>query len=52
MYILIRKSSKFQKYPIKDVGGARGTSCMMDTQTDRGHFYSPSPSTSSDKQEE
>ena len=30
-----RKSSKFQKYPIKDVGDAKGTRCVMDTQTDR-----------------
>ena len=30
-----RKSSKFQKHPIKDVGGAGGTRCVMDTQTDR-----------------
>ena len=41
MYILLKKkkkrrnSSKFQKYPIKDDGGARGTRCVMDTQTDR-----------------
>ena len=30
-----RNSSKFQQYPIKDVGGIRGTRCVMDTQTDR-----------------
>ena len=53
-----RKSSKLQKYPIKDVGGARDTKCVMhtdgqnDTQKDKGHFYSPFPPTSSDKQEE
>ena len=35
MYIKKRKSSKLQKYPIKDVGGARTTRCVMDTQTDR-----------------
>ena len=42
-------SSKFQKCQIKDVEGTR---CVMDTQKDKVHFYSPSPPTSSDKQEE
>ena len=58
-HIIGRKSTKFQVNPMKDVGvvaetrslgrTAGGTDGITHTRMDEGHFYSPPPPTSGDK---
>ena len=63
LHIIGKKSTKFQRYPMKDIGGLRRQDLLdgrpdgrkdgiTQTRADEGHFYSPPPPTSGDKEKD